>query len=114
MTTTQNIPAALANWSKNREKVAPARQNVGKPGPFWGKACRSRSASSEPSSTYVQSNRLRLVELLLPAIALAGLMCKETFCNCLDRIYPATRAFDPVRRTVSQTEHHVTSFWHET
>jgi hypothetical protein len=36
MITTQQIPATLAQWEKNREKKAFAGQNAGKIGNFWG------------------------------------------------------------------------------
>ena len=58
MITTQQIPAPLALWEKNREKKVFARQNAGKIGSFWGNAFRSKVGTLELRSTCVQSNRL--------------------------------------------------------
>ena len=58
MITTQQIPAMLALWEKNREKKVFARQKAGKIGSFWGNAFRSKVGTLELRSTCVQSNRL--------------------------------------------------------
>jgi hypothetical protein len=58
MITTQQIPATLALWEKNREKKVFARQKAGKIGSFWGNAFRSKVGTLELRSTCVQSNRL--------------------------------------------------------
>jgi len=47
MITTQQIPAILALWEKNREKKVFARQKAGKIGNFWGNAFRGRVGTLE-------------------------------------------------------------------
>src|SRR5208337_238651 len=66
MITTQQIPAMLALWEKNREKKVFARQKAGKIGSFWGNALRSKVGTLELRSTCVQSNRLQGNTRLLP------------------------------------------------
>ena len=56
--TTQQIPASLAPWSKNREKIALAMQSTGKTGLYWGNGFLAGLGSLDLENTCEQSNRL--------------------------------------------------------
>ena len=68
MITTQQIPAMLALWEKNREKKVFARQKAGKIGSSWGNAFRSKVGTLELRSTCVQSNRLPATRCFLTTV----------------------------------------------
>jgi hypothetical protein len=56
--TTQQIPAWFAEWSKNRENLAFAIQSPGKIDASWGIASNGHGATTELQGTCAQRKRL--------------------------------------------------------
>jgi len=56
--TTQKIPAAWADWSKNREKPGFARESSEKTEDLWGNGSQSLGVEFRIGRTYEQRNRL--------------------------------------------------------
>ena len=58
MITTQQIPATLTEWSKNRGELTFVMQSWGNIAGFWGNAIRGPNAGQLLSRTYAHRKRL--------------------------------------------------------